>query len=149
MRNKTLLFSGILAPLVYVAAVILGGVLRPGYSHIAQYVSELIETGAPNKALLNPLFALYNILTIAFGIGLFRYVRDMYEKRRKAIGLLGTLVLIAEGIFGLLSVFFPQDPIDSQATSTGTIHIVLAALSSLTTISTMLFLGLWFRTIPA
>ncbi len=40
-----------------------------------QVVSELLESGAPNKSLLNPLFALYNLLTIAFGIRLFAQVR--------------------------------------------------------------------------
>lgn len=149
MRNKILTLSGVLAPLAYVMAVIVGGILRPGYSHIAQYVSELIETGAPNKAILDPLFAIYNILTIAFGIGLFLYVRDILETRRKMVGIVGVLVLIAEGIFGFLTVFFPQDPIGSPATATGSMHIVLASLSSLTTLLAMLFLGLWFRVIPS
>jgi len=148
MRKEALLFSGVLAPLVYIVAVVIGGSLRPDYSHIAQYVSELIETGAPNKAILNPLFAIYNILTIAFGIGLFLYVRNVSENRRKKVGLVGALVLVAEGIFGFVTVFFPQDPIGSPATSTGNLHIVLASLSSLTTMLTMLLLGLWFRVIP-
>ena len=149
MRKKALLISGIFAPLVYIVAVVLGGILRPGYSHIAQYVSELIESGAPNKAILDPLFATYNILTIAFGIGLFLYVRSVSENRRKRVGLAGALILVAEGIFGFVTVFFPQDPIGSAATSTGTLHIILASLSSLTTMLTMLLLGLWFCIIPA
>jgi hypothetical membrane protein len=149
MRNRILLLCGVLAPLVYIVAVVLGGILRPGYSHIAQYVSELIEGGAPNKAILDPLFAIYNILTIAFSIGLFLYVRSLSENRRKKVGMAGALVLAAEGIFGLVTVFFPQDPIGSPATSTGTLHIVLASLSSLTTMLTMLLLGLWFQVIPA
>ena len=149
MRNKALLLSGVLAPLIYIVTVIVGGILRPGYSHIAQYVSELIENGAPNKAILDPLFAIYNILTIAFSFGLFLYVRSVSENRRKKVGLAGALVLVAEGIFGFVTVFFPQDPIGSPATSTGTLHIVLASLSSLTTMLTMLLLGLWFRVIPA
>jgi hypothetical protein len=149
MRNKILTLSGVLAPLAYVMAVIVGGILRPGYSHIARYVSELIESGAPNKALLDPLFALYNVLTIAFGVGLFLYVKAIPQSRRKMLGIVGALILIAEGIFGFVTVFFPQDPIGSPATATGNMHIVLASLSSLTTMLAMLFLGLWFRIIPA
>lgn len=148
MRNKVLMLSGILASLAYVIAVVVGGILRPDYSHIAQYVSELIERGAPNKAMLNPLFAIYNILTIAFGIGLFLYVRAIPESRRKMLGIVGALILIAEGISGFVTVFFPQDPIGSPATATGNMHIVLASLSSLTTMLAMLFLGFWFRIIP-
>ena len=129
-------------------AVVVGGILRPGYSHIAQYISELIEAGAPNKAILDPLFAIYNILTIAFGIGLFLYIREQSDNRRKMVGTIGTLVLVAEGIFGFVTVFFPQDPIGSAATSTGSMHILLASLSSLTTMATMFLLALWFRVIP-
>jgi hypothetical protein len=147
MRNKIFMLCGMLAPVMYVIAVIMGGRLRPGYSHKSQFVSELIEAGAPNKSLLNPLFALYNLLTITFGIGLFTRVRAMSKHKGKASGSLGALVLVVEGIFGFVTVFFPQDPRGAPVTSRGKIHIALAALSSLTTILTMGLLGFWFRTI--
>jgi Protein of unknown function (DUF998) len=147
MRNKLLFLSGMLAPVVYIAAVIVGGVRRPGYSQISHFVSELLEAGAPNKSLLNPLFALYNLLTMAFGIGLFAKARNMSQSKGKVSGVLGALVLVAEGLFGFLTVFFPQDPRNSPITSTGIIHIVLAGLSSLTTILSMTLMGFWFRTI--
>ena len=147
MRNKLFMLFGMLAPLVYVGAVIVGGVKRPGYSHRSQFVSELIERGAANKSLLNPLFALYNLLTITFGIGLFTRVRAMSRNEGKVSGSLGALVLVAEGLFGFLTVFFPQDPRHAPITSTGIVHIVLAALSSLTTMLSMVLTGFWFRTI--
>jgi len=147
MRNKILMLCGMLAPVVYVIAVIIGGILRPGYSHRSRFVSELIEAGAPNKSLLNPLFALYNLLTIAFGIGLFTRVRAMSKNEGKVSGSPGALLLVAEGIFGFLIVFFPQDPRGAPVTSTGKIHIALAGLSSLTTILTIFLMGFWFRTI--
>jgi hypothetical membrane protein len=143
-----LFLCGMLAPVVYVVAVLIGGIKRPGYSQISQFVSELIEAGAPNKSLLNPLFALYNLLTIAFGIGLFAKVRAMSQSKGKVSGSLGALILVAEGLFGFLTVFFPQDPRGAPVTSTGIIHIVLAGLSSLTTILSMVCMGFWFRTIP-
>lgn len=149
MRNKLLLLCGILAPVVYVLTVFIGGVVTPGYSHISQYVSELIQTGAPQKGILDPLFALYNILVIFFGVGLFQYVREMHNERRKLAGTLGALTLVIEGLAGFLTLFFPQDPIGSQVTTTGTMHIILASISSLTTMLSMLLLGLWLRTIPA
>ncbi len=61
MKNRILSIGGALAPILYVMTVALGGAIRPGYSHIAQAVSELIETGAPNKALLDALFIIYNL----------------------------------------------------------------------------------------
>jgi hypothetical membrane protein len=149
MRNKIFLLCGILAPVVYVLTVFVGGVFTPGYSHVSQYVSELIQTGAPKKIILGPLFALYNVLVILFGIGLFQYVKSVQKHERKLVGILGALTLVIEGLAGLLTLFFPQDPIGSQITTTGTMHIILASVSSLTTMLSMLLLGLWFRTIPA
>ena len=99
MRNKILFMCGMLAPVVYVGAVIVGGVRRPAYSHISQFASELIESGAPNKSLLNPMFALYNLLTIAFGLGLFVKIRGMSQSKGALTGILGALVLVAEGLF--------------------------------------------------
>ena len=53
--KKYLLYGGIVAPVLYVVTIIVGGLIRPGYSHIANAISELTAAGAPNKALLDPL----------------------------------------------------------------------------------------------
>jgi hypothetical protein len=150
MKNKALILCGVLAPVVYVVTVILGGILRPGYSHVAQAVSDLVASGAPNKALLDLLFAVYNLLTIAFGAGLFQNVRSEHQDRGKVAGALGALFLAAEGIFGFVTLFFPEDPggLSGTISSTGTLHIVFAGLSSLTSMLTILFMGFWFRNIP-
>lgn len=79
MRNKLFFLCGILAHTVSMRSINVGGVKRLRYSRRSHFVSELIEAGAPNTSLLNPLFALYNLLTIAFGIGLFARVRGMSQ----------------------------------------------------------------------
>jgi hypothetical protein len=76
MRNRILMLCGILAPIVYAVAVVLGGIVRPGYSHISQFISELIAAGAPNKSLLDPPFALYNLLTIPWNCSAGRSVPE-------------------------------------------------------------------------
>ena len=96
------------------------------------------------------MFALYNGLTIAFGFGLFLYVRSTNQNRGKVAGTLGALVLVAEGIFGVITLFFPE-PVGGMSaaiTSTGTLHIVFASLCSLTTMLAILFMGFWFRNSP-
>jgi hypothetical membrane protein len=150
MKNKVLMLCGILAPVIYIFTVVLGGAIRPGYSHVAQAVSDLIATEAPNKALLDSLFALYNLLTIAFGVGLFLYVRSSNQKRGNLVGTLGALILGASAVFGVIILFFPE-PVGGMAapiTSTGTMHIVFAGLSSLSTMLAMLLMGFWFRNNP-
>lgn len=149
MRNKVFILCGILGPIVYIATVILGGILRPGYSHISQAVSELIATGAPNKILLDPLFAIYNLLTTAFGIGLFLRLSAEDQNCGKVVGALGALFLTVVGITGFMIVFFPADPGEfPPATLTGAMHIVLAGLASLGSMLTILLIGFWFRSIP-
>ena len=58
--KKLLMLCGISAAIIYVGTVILGGLLRPGYSHISMAISELVADGAPNRSLLSSLFLLYN-----------------------------------------------------------------------------------------
>lgn len=148
MGYKPLLWAGVLAVVFYVAAVIIGSVLRPGYSQVGNFVSELIETGAPNKGLLNPLFILYNLFTAIFGVGFWMFVKAKSPASAANLGKIGAVIILAEAVFGLVTVFFPQDVRGTPVTSTGTMHIVLAGLCSLATMGAMLLVGLWFRNVP-
>ena len=140
--------AGILAVLIYVIAVIIGSALRPGYSQIGNFVSELIETGAPNKGILNPLFIVYNLLTGVFAVGLWIFVQSKSPAGSANLGAASAIVLILEAVFGLITVFFPQDIRGTTVTSTGTMHIILAGLSSLATMGAMLLFGLWALKVP-
>jgi len=149
MKHRLLLFCGILAPVVYVGTVIVGGAIRPGYSHIAQAVSELIESGAPNKPVLDALFIVYNLLASAFGLGMFAVIRARGGNKGKTSGSWGALLLVAIGVLGLaMTLFFPMDPRNAQATLAGTMHLVLAGIISLGTMLTILLIGLWLRNDP-
>lgn len=143
--KKFLMLCGIGAPVVYVFAVILGGLLRPDYSPVAKSISSLVATGAPNKGLLDPLFGLYNLLTLAFGIGLWRRIRADAGNPRARVGLVAAVVLILEAVIGIVTLFFPEPAEGTPINSTGTMHIILAGLSSVTTMLTILLLGFWFR----
>ena len=149
MSRRYLLICGLLAPLVYVGAVILGGLLRPGYSHVAHAISELIAAGAPNTTLLNPPFTLYDILLAAFGVGLLLTVRAHPEQRGTRSGSVGAFALIVSGLLGvLMNLFFPQDPGGPPVTFTGTVHVMLAGVLSLGTMLAILSTCLWLRQAP-
>jgi len=149
MRRSYLLLCGVLAPLVYVGTVILGGLLRPGYSHISHAISELIAAGAPNTTLLIPLFTLYDILLAGFGAGLLLAVMARPEQNGRRSGAWGALTLIVAGILGvLMNLFFPQDPGGPPVTFAGTVHVALAGVLSLGTMLAMLCTGLWLRHLP-
>lgn len=145
MNKRIWLLGGVLAPAVYLIAVVLGGIIRPGYSHVSEAISELIASGAPNKALLDPLFVVYNLAALAFSFGVLACVLSWPSGKRR-YGLVAAGFLVFGGLVGLATVFFPQDPGGPAVTVTGTVHIVLAGLSSLASMLSMLSFGLWLRT---
>ena len=143
--KKTYAISGILAPLFYISAVIVGSLMRPGYSQISQTISELIESGAPNKTLLDLLFIFYNSLIIVFGYWLFKQLK---VKGKYSIQV-GAVMLLITGVLGLaMTMFFPMDPRGSEATLPGMIHLILAGVILLLTILTILFTGFGFKDFP-
>ena len=142
--KKLLMLCGIAAAVVYIGTVILGGLLRPGYSHISMAISELVADGAPNRALLSSLFLLYNGLLSLFGIGLF--LKANSQSRGRRVGVIGSSALVLVGIAGILmELVFAQEPGGTATTFAGTMHFVMAGVASLGTMVGVLTLGLWFR----
>jgi hypothetical protein len=143
INKRLLLVCGLIAPLLFIATAILGGAIRPGYSHISDMVSELFSPGSPNKALLDPLYTLFAILLVLFGIGILRYVQG-YEPA-KWTGVIGAGLYIAMGLLHVTSAtIFPQDARGSPPTSAGEMHIVVHGVISILTMFSMLLIGIWF-----
>jgi hypothetical protein len=150
VKKNWLLFSGLLAPVVYLGTVIVGAALRPAYSHLSEPISELTAAGAPNKAVLDLLFVLYNVLVALFALGLLQKANQRLAGRWS--GRLASLSLIGVGVCGaLLQFFFPQDPGGAQAavTATGSLHIAVAGVAALLSMLSVLCSALWFRAQPA
>ena len=148
MMKKILMMCGLGAALIYTGTVILGGMIRPEYSHLKEAISELVADGAPNRLLLSSLFLVYNALVSLFGLGLF--LKALSHPRGRVLGIAGSLVLmLLVGISGvLMELAFPQDPGGLPTTFAGTMHIVMAGVASLGTMAAVLLLGLWFRNFP-
>jgi hypothetical protein len=145
--KKTLMLCGMAAAVLYVGTVILGGLLRPGYSHISMAISELVAEGAPNRSLLSSSFLVYNLLVTLFGAGLFLQVNS--QPRGRLSGLTGSLALLAVGIAGILmELAFPQEPGGTAVTFSGLMHFVMAGVASLGTMLAILMMAFWFRNIP-
>ena len=122
--TRPLLLTGVAAPLLYAFTVIWGATLFPGYSHLAHPISSLTQAGRDGAAGLVSLFVIYNVLVIVFGISGI----SLSLGQRRWIASFS--FLIATGIAGLLMVPFPQDPIGAPMSTSGVVHIVLAAIES-------------------
>ena len=141
MLRKVLISCGVAAPVLYVVTAIIGAALRPDdYSHIVNAISELLSTGAPNKAILDIVFNIYNALLLAFAIGAFSALRYSSRVSRAAMG-----ILIAIQFLSFSWGFFPMDPLGTEATFAGTMHNVLGGVVALATIVMPLMMGLGFR----
>lgn len=96
--------AGMAAPVLWVAALIYIGSLRPEYSHYRQYISELAARGTPTQHLMQVAgFFLPGVMVVAFGllVGL--------TSQTKLAGA-GAALLIVAGIGRIVAGMFPLDP---------------------------------------
>jgi hypothetical protein len=146
--RKILMLCGVAAAIIYIGTVILGGWLRPGYSHVSTAISELVADGAPNRSLLSSSFLVYNALLSIFGFGLL--LKANSHSRGRISGMIGSLTLLLVGLAGILmELAFPQEPGGTAATFTGIMHFVMAGVAALGTMVAILMLAFWFKNIPA
>lgn len=136
--NCRSLYLGVIAPVCYVLAVVIGGFLRHGYSHYYNSISELAVAGSKPIVIVVVLFFIYNISLILIGVGPAKAVHNSLAKTTlRLVGLIGLL--------GAMMYFFPQDPRGTEMTTAGTIHFILAGLLSLLTIAVAVLAGFVFR----
>jgi len=69
--SKVLLVCGILSSLVYVAADVVGALRWESYGSVSQTISELSAIDAPSRSVWVPLGIAYDVLLIAFGVGVW------------------------------------------------------------------------------
>lgn len=135
--NKAFAICGIIAPISYLSLAIIGGLLRPGYSHITHSVSELLVVGAPNKLLMDTMLIIYGVLMTLYPIGIHRGISEGKGSK------VGPTCLVVAGVLTLISVFFPQDPGGPPVTFAGTMHIALVIPMAI--LSLIAILAFWRR----
>jgi len=131
--NRLAAIAGLGAPSAYLATVLVGGALTPGYSHLTQPVSALFQGSAPLAAPVSAAFVIYNLLLMAFAIGLFRTLPGP-----------ATMILL-NGAIGLVIELFPMDAPGAAMSFAGAIHIGLAAALVLTCTLAMGWAALEYR----
>ena len=124
-----------MAPVLWVAAFLYSGSLRPEYSHYRQYVSELAARGAPAQHVMQVVGFMIPGLYIA-GFGFFLGLTG-----RTRLAAIGAALLIVAGIAKAVGGVFPLDACCASAppslveqihNSAGAMHYFTFALSVLT-----------------
>ncbi len=147
MLRKLLLVCGILASLLYVGSDVLAAMRWEGYSYIDQSVSELRAIGAPTRPLLVSLLAIYAVLCIAFGVGVWRAAGS-----KRSLRITGVLLIVL-GVLDLTAYYFPMH-LRGEISQTGrtlneTMHIIGTGVTVLLILLIIGFGatadGKWFR----
>jgi hypothetical protein len=134
--RKTLLASGIVSSLLYVAALNLGAIRWEGYSATAQTVSELIAINAPSAPLVVPLFLAYSVLIFAFGFGVW------LSAGQKRVMRIAALLIAAKEVLGVVvTLFAPIHLRGVEPTQSDTMHAILTGISVLLIMFPAIVLG--------
>lgn len=141
MVQRVLLACGILSALLYAAMVAFVAARWEEYSSASQTVSELSAIGAPTRPLWVALGAVYTLLVVAFGSGVW-----MAAGRNRRLRVVGALQVAT----GLIGPFWPPMHLrGAEPTLTDTMHIVFAVAWLVLTLLTVGFgaaaLGRRFR----
>ena len=145
-KNGLKLFAlgGVVGPILFTLATLICGGLRPDYSHIHHFISELGATGTPNAKLMNWIgFIPSGIMIASFGLSLTLLLP------KKFLARLGSILIIIFG-FGLTVVgFFSCDKgCPREGSLENNIHDQISGPIFLCAILGSLILGFVFRRLP-
>jgi hypothetical protein len=136
LLKKILLLCGILASLLYAAMIL--AIQYEGYDFTSQSVSELSAIGAPTRTLWISLGITYQVLMIAFGLGIWLSSGQRYTLRISAC-----LILLNYGIASFLWLFASMHQrevlADGGKTPAETLHIILVLVTVLCNLLTIGF----------
>lgn len=124
--RKPLLASGIAASLLFVGTDLLAGSLSEGYSFYAQSISELAAVGAPTRPLVVPLQLTYDVLMIAFGLGVWATAGHRRAARVTAAMVMGNAATAA--VFRLFPMHVGE-PAGTANVALGATSMVLFVLA--------------------
>lgn len=138
--RRIALVCGVLAPPLWVASIAFCGMLRPGFSHVAQYISELGEHGSSTELLMRYTgFAPTGLMHAAFAAFLAAVFRGRLAGAAAALLGLNGLARLGAG-------FFSCDPGCTQAASLAAqLHGVFATVGFVALLLSVLLWGIEFR----
>jgi Protein of unknown function (DUF998) len=133
--------SGMLAVIIYLLHVLIGGFLWKDYNHFYQPISDLTASSAPNRNLLLLFTSIYGVLALTFAFSFSVIESRKYHR----LVFWGGISFVLMHIVSISYAFFPQDLPGSEPTFTGTMHLVVTAFIVPFTILSPFLIGVGFR----
>jgi hypothetical membrane protein len=141
--RRLCLYAGIVSPVLWLGLILFGGALRPGFSHVTQFISELGERGSSTEVLIR---------TVAFGVTGFLYLCFAGALPRMFGGALlavcAAFLLALEGVGRIGAGVFPCDPGCVRISVTQDLHKWFATVGFLSGVLAAITWGLVFRRVP-
>lgn len=103
------LFCGLLAPLLWAAAIVLAGELRPGFDHLNQYISELGERGSSTEIFMRfGGFVASGLLIVGYAAAFHATLARLTDRPR--LTLLVAALVALDGIGRIGAGIFSCEP---------------------------------------
>lgn len=129
---------GMLSPIIYTLAWIIGGIIVPDYSHIKKDVSSLFAVGAHKRWLFSSMFITNSALSFIFSFALIWGIQGNPS-------IVGPILFILSTFVGVIvAIFFPLDEGGELKTIRGKMHLILILVSGILVLTSMVFL--WYHT---
>jgi hypothetical protein len=135
-----LLLCGILSPLIYIGSDLVAGNLFNGYNFVFQSASELSAVGSPTSDFVVSLQFVYDVLIIAFGLGVWRIGINKRALRASAVLIIGNAAI---GL--VVDSFFRMNYAKALNTPTNSMNVILVATSVIFFLAAMIFGAIAFR----
>lgn len=141
--RKLGLYCGVIGPVLWLALIATAGALRPDFSHITHYISELGERGSTTESLMRYwAFGFTGLLYVCFAGALLATVRDGWLPKAAA------LLIALEGVGRMGAGVFPCDPGCGPASLSQDLHRVFATVGFGSGILSAILWGFHFRRLP-
>lgn len=139
------LFCGLVAPILWLAAVVVAGEMRLGFDHVSQYISELGERGGTTETFMRyGGFVTTGLMHVAFAAAFYATV--VRATSRPALTLVVAVLIALDGIGRVGAGLFPCEPgCAAPAVLSQRLHSLSATIAFLAIATAALLGAILFR----
>lgn len=138
--RKLGIISGVLAPVIWLSLIATAGLMRPEFSHVTDYISELGESGGATEALMRHAgFEFTGLLYLCFAAALPATLRA------GPLSVLAAGLVALDGLGRIGAGIFPCDPGCDGTSLSQELHHLFATIGFLSGILAAVVWGIVFR----